>query len=164
MLHEQSSPHGRIESVKAHDRRRQGQLLAFGMSGAMAVALSACNNSDKSGELMIAPPNSFNPQQAVTVYSTNSPPSAPFVYSPPNNGPYLGGCGYYHVYGFPNYYYRPAPGTAVEFISGGSPNYSAGSAEEANENIARGGFGESAGEGEGEGHGSGEGGHGGGGE
>jgi len=147
---------GPSRPITTHRRRRQGQLLAFSMSGALALALSACSKTTPD-EVMIAPPNDFKPEQAATVYSTNAPPTGPYVYSTPANGGYLGHCGYYHIYGYPNYYYRPAPGTTVELVTGGSETYSAGSVTAAHENIERGGFGES-----GEGHGFGEGGHGGG--
>jgi hypothetical protein len=127
----------------------------------MALALTACNQSGP-GQTMVAPPNGFNPRQAVVYNDTNSPPVTPCVYSGSGNGSYLGGHGYYHVYGYPGYYYRPAPGSTVELIEGGSSTYAAASPEEARENVSRGGFGESGG-GEGEGHGGGEGGgHGGG--
>ncbi len=124
----------------------------------MALALTACNQSGPD-QTMVAPPNDFNPRQAVAYNNTNSPPVTPCVFSSSGNGSYLSSHGYYHVYGYPGYYYRPAPGSTVEIIQGGSPNYAAGSPEEARENVARGGFGESGG-GEGEGHG--EGAHGGG--
>lgn len=138
--------------------RRQGRLLAFGMSGAMALAMSACSRD--SDPVMVSPPNNFNTNQAVYYDNTNQPPVTPYVYAGANNAPYLGGHGYYPLYGYPNYYWRPTPGSTVQLVSGGSSTYQAGSPSEANESVARGGFGAS-GEGEG-GHGGGEGGHGGG--
>jgi hypothetical protein len=146
--------------------KRQGRLLAFGMTGAMALALNACDGSKSSGSApMIAPPNTFTTEQASALYSTNYPPNSPYVYSATGGsggGSYLTSHGYYRLYGYPGYYYRPAPGATVEFVEGGSSSYRAGSAAEADETVARGGFGE-GGEG-GEGHGGGgEGGHGGGG-
>jgi hypothetical protein len=133
------------------DRKRQGRLLAFSMTGAMALALNACGNKSDSAP-MIAPPGDFSPQRAAYLSDTNSPPTSPYVYSSGGNGSYLGGQGYFHLYGYPGYYYRPAPGTAVEFVEGGSSDYSAGSPAEAQDNVTRGGFGEG---GEGEGHGGG---------
>jgi hypothetical protein len=131
--------------------KRQGQLLAFSMSGAMALALSSCDNPSSSSP-MIVPPGGFNPSRATIYNDTNSPPTSPCVYSGGGNGSYLSSRGYYHIYGYPGYYYQPAPGSTVEFVEGGSTGYSAGSPEEAQENVARGGFGEG---GEGEGHGGG---------
>ena len=139
-------------------RRRQGQLLAFGMTGAMALALSACDNASGSGETMLVPPTNFNPAKAVDYSSTNQPPQSPEVFAHSNCSGYLCGHGYFPVYGYPGYYYEPAPGSSIELVRGGSRTYVADSPEEARENVARGGFG---GEGEHGGEG-GEGGHGGG--
>jgi hypothetical protein len=113
---------------------------------------------------MIAPPGGFNPVLASYYSDTNQPPTNACVYANGGSGGYLGGHGYYRVYGYPNYYYRPAPGSPIEIVNGGSSSYTAGSPEEANENVVRGGFG-GGDEGEGgHGFGGGEGGHGGGGE
>ncbi len=103
---------------------------------------------------MVVPPPDFRTSQANTLYSTNYPPNSPYVHS--NGGAGSGGGPFLTSRG----YYRPAPGTTVELVNGGSSTYRAGSSAEAEETVARGGFGE-GGEG-GEGHG-GEG-HGGGGE
>jgi hypothetical protein len=140
----------------------QGRLLSFTVSGAMAVALSSCDNKSNLGPVMVAPPNGFSPNQAVYLSNTNSAPMSQFVYSPTGGGGYLGAHGYYPIYGYPNYYDRPAPGSTVEFVTGGSTAYTASSPDAARDDVARGGFGESGG-GEGEGgHGGGEGGFGGG--
>lgn len=133
-----------LKSFRVAPLKRQGRLLAFSMTGAMAIALTSCNRSE-SGPTMIAPPNGFNTNQASNFTGTNQPPTTPYVHAGSAYGGYLGGHGYYPVYGYPNYYWRPAPGTRVEFVSGGSPSYSAGSPAEAHESIARGGFGASAG-------------------
>ena len=127
--------------------RRQGRLLAFSMSGAMAMALTACHDS---GPTMIVPPVDFNTNQAEWVYGTNAPPTASTVHSS-GGGVFLGSRGYYPVYGYPGYYYRPAPGSTVELVSGASSSYRAGSPAEARANVARGGFGSSGGHGGGEG-------------
>jgi hypothetical protein len=127
---------------------RQGRLLAFSMTGAMALALNACTYKSDSPP-MIVPPGNFNASQAVFLSNTNSPPTAPYVYSSGGSGSYLGSRGYYHLYGYPDYYYHPAPGSRVEVVEDGSADYRAGSPAEAEE-VARGGFGEG---GEGEGHG-----------
>lgn len=153
------------QNTKVFRSKRQGQILAFSMTGALAVALAACDDNSSSSVPMVAPPNGFNPTQATAYSDTNQPPTNTCVYSNGGSGGYLGSHGYYRVYGYPGYYYRPAAGSSIEIVNGGSSTYSAGSPEEANENVARGGFG---GEGEGEGghggYGGGEGGHGGGGE
>ena len=130
----------------------------------MALALSSCNRSDANP--MIVPPSNFNPSQATFLSSTNSAPTNPYVYSAPANAGYLHTHGYYPIFGYPNYYDRPAPGSTVEFVTGGSgaSSYSASSPEEARESVERGGFGGGEGEGGHGGEGGGEGGHGGGGE
>jgi hypothetical protein len=138
--------------------KKQGSLLAFSMSGAMALALAACGRSNSS-PTMISPPSGFSTNDATAWTGTNGVvPSSPYVYANAGSAAYLGGAGYYPMYGFPGYFYRPAPGSTVQFITGGSPTYSAGSVSEAHANVARGGFGSS---GEGSGHSSS---HGGGGE
>ena len=144
------TPHVQLPTISSP--KRQGRLLAFGITGAMALAVSACGpaNADP-GPTLLVPPDGFNPRSASYYSDTNQPPTNAAVYAPNSGtGGYLGGHGYYRVYGFPSYYYRPAPGSNIELVSGGeSANYRAGSASEAR-SVARGGFGE-----------GGEGGHGG---
>ncbi len=139
---------GKTNLDDVNPRKRQGRLLAFGMTGAMALALSACDNPS---QVMISPPGEFDPNRASAYTNTNQPPSSSSVCANPGCGAYLGGHGYYPVYGYPGYFYRPAPGSTVELVRG-SGNYSAGSPEEARASVARGGFGESGG-GHGEGGG-----------
>jgi hypothetical protein len=163
MDHELRSEFSRVSSRENSSIIWQGTLLSFTFSGAMALALSSCNQSDSS-PMMIVPPSGFNPGQATYLSNTNSAPTSPYVYSNSGNSGYLGAHGYYRIYGYPNYYDRPAPGSTVEFVSGswGASSYRAGSSEEARESVERGGFGGGEG-GEGEsGHGGEGGGHGGG--
>ena len=142
--------------AQRHARKRQGPLLAFGMTGAMALALAACNNSGGSGPTMIAPPGNFDPSQAKYLSGTNQAPTAPYMYDGGGgHGGFLTGSGYYPMYGYPNYYYRPAPGATVELVTGGSSGYVASSPGEGQESVERGGFGEH-GAGGGEGGGEGE--------
>lgn len=119
--------------------KRQGRLLAFGMSGAMALALTACSREP----VMVAPPNNFQTAEATWFDNTNQPPTNAYVYSTSNSGPYLGAHGYYPIYGYPHYYWRPAPGSTVQLVTGGygASSYRASSPAEANESVARGGFG-----------------------
>ena len=129
--------------VRPQARRRQGHLLAFGLTGAMALAVTACNNSGATGPPMILPPGSFNTSEASSFYGTNQPPNSPYVYDGAGGGhsTFLTGIGYYPIYGYPNYYYRPAPGSTVELVTGASSGYVAGSPAEAQESVDRGGFG-----------------------
>jgi len=141
------TPHVQLPTISSP--KRQGRLLAFGMTGAMALAVSACGPANSSpGPTLLVPPDGFNPRSASYYSDTNQPPTNAAVYAPNSGtGGYLGGHGYYRVYGFPSYYYRPAPGSRVELVSGGeSAAYRAGSAAEAR-SVARGGFGEGGGHG-----------------
>jgi hypothetical protein len=142
-----------LNSSPAKRPHLAGRTVALSMTGAMAMAMSACHREN--GPLMIAPPSDFHTNEVTALTDTNQAPSSTYLQANSQYSTYLGGHGYYPLYGFPGYYYRPKPGSTVEFIRGASSSYSAGSAEEANENISRGGFGESGGEGggEGEGHG-----------
>ena len=136
------TPH--VHLPKICSPKRQGRLLAFGMTGAMALAVAACGPADSAppGPTLIVPPNGFNPRDATYYSDTNQPPTNAAVFASSGNGGYLGAHGYYRVYGFPSYYYRPAPGTSIELVSGGeTESYRAGSASEAR-SVARGGFGE----------------------
>ena len=121
--------------------KRQGKLVAFGMTGAMALALAACDTANTPSQAMIVPPNSFNPAKATDYASTNQAPQSPTVFAYSNCSGYLCGHGYFPVYGYPGYYYRPVPGTMIELVRGGSPTYVASSPGEARANVARGGFG-----------------------
>ncbi len=118
-------------------KKRQGRLLAFGVTGALALAVSACGRNDST---MVVPPNSFNPNNAVSYNGTNQPPTNATVYASPGYSGYLGSRGYYPVYGYPNYYYQPAPGSTVQLVSGDASSYRASSPAEAR-SVARGGFG-----------------------
>ena len=139
------TPHVQLPTISPP--KRQGRLLAFGMTGAMALAVSACGpvNTAPSPTLLV-PPDGFNPRSASSYSDTNQPPTNAAIYAPNSGtGGYLGGHGYYRVYGFPSYYYRPVPGSNIELVSGGeSAAYRASSASEAR-SVARGGFGESGG-------------------
>jgi hypothetical protein len=151
-----------VQLPKISSPKRQGRLLAFGITGAMALAVSACGptNSTPSPTLLV-PPQGFNPKNATYYSDTNQPPTNSTVYATSSHGGYLGSCGYYRVYGYPDYYYRPAPGTSVELVSGGDTAEYSASSPDAARSVARGGFGEGGGEGEG-GHGGFGGGEGGG--
>jgi len=146
------TPHVQLPTISS--RKRQGRLLAFGMTGAMALAVSACSPSNASPDpTLVVPPTDFNPRAASYYMNTNQPPTNATIYSPGGGidgngaGGYLTSHGYYQVYGFPSYYYRPAPGTTVELVSGGgTAGYRAGSPAEAR-SVARGGFGGSGGRG-----------------
>jgi hypothetical protein len=120
--------------------KRQGRLLAYGMTGAMALALAACSRP-QSEQMMVAPPNNFTTNQAPEYASTNQAPVTAYVHSGGGCSGYLCGHGYYPIYGYPGYYYRPAPGSTVEMVSGGSSSYAASSPAEARASVARGGFG-----------------------
>jgi len=138
-------PLSSMHKRRAKNARWQGPLLSFTVSGAMALALSACNNTYQTP--MIVPPNGFDPKQASYFNSTNSPPTNACVYTGDSgNSAYLCSHGYFPVYGYPHYYDRPAPGSQVQLISGGSgiSSYSAHSPEEAR-STARGGFGSTGG-------------------
>lgn len=101
---------------------------------------------------MLVPPNSFTTNQAVALDSTNVPPSGSYVHTAGvGYGPWLYSRGYYPVYGFPNYYAKPATGVPFQLVEGASTSYRAGSAAEANASVSRGGFGS-----HGSGHGGGE--------
>jgi len=139
------TPHVQLPTISSP--KRQGRLLAFGMTGAMALAVSACGPANTApSPTLLVPPDGFNPRSASYYSDTNQPPTNAAVYAPNSGtGGYLGGHGYYRVYGFPSYYYRPAPGSRVELVSGGeSAGYRASSASEAR-SVARGGFGEGGG-------------------
>jgi hypothetical protein len=140
--------------AKTTSAKRQGRLLAFGVTGAMALAVTACDRRDTT---MIVPPGGFSPTNAVYYNNTNQPPTNTTILASPGCAGYVAGHGYYPVYGYPNYYYRPTPGSTIEVVSGETGGYVASSPDEAR-SVAHGGFG-SSGEGEG-GHGGGEGGHG----
>ncbi|HEX4139436.1 MAG TPA: hypothetical protein VHY09_03755, partial [Candidatus Methylacidiphilales bacterium] len=110
----------------------------------MALAVSACGPANSApGPTLVVPPVDFNPRGATYYNNTNQPPANATVYSPSGGtsgggaGGYLTSHGYYRVYGFPSYYYRPSPGTRVELVSGGdSASYRASSAAEAR-SVAR---------------------------
>lgn len=124
-------------------QRRQGSLLAYGMTGAMALALAACSRAPE--EAMISPPANFTTNQVPAYMDTNQPPTSPYVHAGARYDSYLYGHGYYPIFGYPGYYYQPAPGSTVQLVTSGPHSYVAGSPDEANTAIARGGFGEHGG-------------------
>ncbi len=132
-------------------KKRQGGLLAFGVTGAFALAIYGCSRNEAT---MVVPPGNFSPNNAVSWSDTNQPPTNATVYASSGHGGYLGTHGYFPVYGYPNYYFRPAPGSTVEVVRGSTDSFVATSPDEAR-SVARGGFGEAGGEG-GHGFGGGE--------
>ncbi len=146
-----SAPTGQKTSPPA-PHPRQGSLVAFTMAGAMALALSGCDNAQPAPGTYIAPPKGLTPNDAVVVGSNDGPTTNAYVHPVgPGGGGSFVARGYYPVYNQPGYYYRPAPGTTAQIMTV-SESFAGGGDGEGG--ISRGGFG--GGEG-------GEGGHGGGG-
>jgi hypothetical protein len=134
----------RHSKLARQKQKWQGPVVAIGITGALAVAIAACSQKGGStNPTMVAPPNNFNPTQATFLSSTNQAPNSPYVYDGGSGGhaAFLMGRGYFPIYGYPSYYYRPAPGSTVELVSGRTSGYVAGSPGEARATAARGGFG-----------------------
>jgi hypothetical protein len=125
-------------------RKRQGSLVAFTMAGAMAMALTGCDDAQQPAGTYIAPPKGLTPNDAAVMTTYDAATTNAYIHpTSPGAGVYWTSRGYYPVYAQPGYYYRPAPGTTAQIMTV-SESFASG---EGDDGISRGGFGGGEGEG-----------------
>ena len=164
----------KLKSLRKRDLIKSGRYssrsLTFAMVGAMALALTACNEDveQRSDGVVIQPPSNFSTNEAAP-YSTDGSTTNSVIYARPATYPpsLLYGRGYYPIYNYPGYYYHPAPGYSgyssdSRFTPGRivtTSSYGGGGEESEggeHSSTSRGGFGGEGGEGGHGGFGGGE--------